>query len=102
MNKMEDVQMNIADIILKGIMKCGLDKKMWETSQAIKKEADLPEQDWNRYIQERTLYPTEVQTVIEYTGNYIGMCVLSVPDSCIFNGIACIIGGIYYRGSNKR
>ena len=57
--------MNIADIILKGIMKFGLERKMWETSQAIKKEAGLPEQDWSPYIQKRTLYPPEVQTVIE-------------------------------------
>ena len=57
--------MNMVDIILKGIMKFGLERKMWETSQAIKKEANLPEQDWSPYIQEKMIYPTEVQTVIE-------------------------------------
>ena len=57
--------MNMVDIILKGIMKFGLERKMWETSQAIKKEANLPEHDWSSYIQERTLYPPEVQTVKE-------------------------------------
>lgn len=39
--------------------KCG------KTSQVIKKEANLPEQDWGPYIQEKIIYPTEVQTVIE-------------------------------------
>lgn len=57
--------MNMEDIILKGIMKFGLERKMWETSQAIKKEANLPEHDWGPYIQEKVIYPTEVQTVIE-------------------------------------
>lgn len=38
---------------------------MRETSQAIKKEANLPERDWAPYIQEKRVYPTEVQTVIE-------------------------------------
>ena len=57
--------MNMVDIILKGIMKFGLERKMWETSQAIKKEANLPEQDWGPYIQEKIIYPPEVQTVKE-------------------------------------
>ena len=64
-NRMEGVQMNMADMMLKGVMKLGLEKKMWETSQAIKKEANLPERDWVPYIQEMSIYPTEVQTVIE-------------------------------------
>lgn len=38
---------------------------MWETSQAMKKEAGLPERDWEPYIQEMAVYPTEVQTVVE-------------------------------------
>lgn len=57
--------MNIADIIMKGIMKFWLERKMRETAQAIKKEANLPEQDWGPYIQEKVIYPTEVQTVVE-------------------------------------
>lgn len=63
--RMEDAQMNMTDMILKGIMKLGLERKMREASQAIKKEANLPERDWAPYIQEKRVYPTEVQTVIE-------------------------------------
>lgn len=55
--------MGLVEAVSAGISKFWTDKKMFEVEHRVKEEANLPILDWIPYIQQRSTFPPEVQTV---------------------------------------